>query len=578
MDQKEEIKNRIDIVSFIGSYIELKKAGRNFKAICPFHTEKTPSFMVSPEKQIWHCFGCNEGGDIFSFAMKMESLDFFSALKMLADKVGIKLQREDRNYSKAKEKRDKFYEINEIVANYYEKKLFDKEGKEALSYLKKRGIKEESIKKFRLGFAPKKSKVLEELRKIGYKIGYKDEDLIGAGIAKRFSRDKGGERLLDYFWERIIFPICDSAGNVIGFSARTLSDKVQPKYLNTPDTEIYHKSKVLYGFDKAKEEIKRINHIILVEGYMDVIASHQAGVKNVVAVTGTALTESQLLFIKRFTKNIKMAFDMDMAGNQATKRAIEMAMREGFNLKIIEVPEGKDPAEAILKDRKIWTYACKNASYVIDYLFSKAFLRHNVNEILGKKEIARELLGVIKKIPDPVEQEHYLKELSKKLDVSETSLRSAMTKVKSEKEPEGKGGKEKEKEKEDLEERLLSLLLFAPEYKNFFFRNIEKSEIKNISLREVYEFLRDGKLKEEIKSKLDVLRLRAEVLFEGFTQEKLGEEIFYLIRRLKKERLREEKREIQKELKEAEKESDSKKIKKLIKKLNELLKKEAAIS
>src|SRR3989304_4987092 len=464
MDEREEIKNKIDIVDLVQGYFPLKKSGRNYKAVCPFHTEKTPSFMVSQEKQIWHCFGCNEGGDIFSFVMKMEGLDFFSALKMLADRAGVKLQRETKNYSAEKDKKDKLYEINEIAAKYYEKILFEKEGTAALNYLKKRGLTEKTIKEFRLGFAPRKSNLIEELKKIGFM----EAELLNSGIAKR----REG-KLLEYFWERIVFPICDPAGRVMGFSARTLKEEVQPKYLNTPETEIYHKSRVLYGFDKAKQEKRRLGHIILVEGNMDVIASNQAGIKNVAAVSGTAFTETQLSIIKRFTKNIKLSFDIDAAGSEATKRAIEMAMNEGFNIKIIEVPEGKDPADVALKDKKIWAYACKNASYVIDYLFEKAFLKHNLKDILGKKEIARELLGVIKKIPDDVEQEHYLKELSGKLDVSEESLKNAIRKVK---DTETRPTTEEtgEKKRENLEERLLGILLIAPEYKNFFFRNVER--------------------------------------------------------------------------------------------------------
>lgn len=575
MDQREEIKNKIDIVDLAQGYFPLKKSGRNFKAVCPFHTEKTPSFMVSQEKQIWHCFGaCNEGGDIFGFVMKMEGLDFFSALKMLADRAGVKLQRETRNYSEAKEKKDKLYEINEIAAKYYEKILFAKEGLAALNYLKKRGLDKKSIEEFRLGFAPKKSDLLEDLKKIGFT----ESDMLAAGIAKKPFDSAQGRRdgkLLEYFWDRIIFPITDSAGSVIGFSARTLKEKIQPKYLNTPETDIYHKSNVLYGFDKAKKEIRRLDHIILVEGNMDAIASNQAGVKNVAAVSGTAFTEQQLLTIKRFTKNIKLAFDVDTAGSEATKKAIEMAMREGFNIKVIEVPEGKDPADAALKDKKIWANACKNASYVINYLFEKVFKKHNLKDILGKKEIARELLGVIKKIPEDVEQEHYLKELGKLLDISEESLKNALGKVEVfSQRPLSK--ETKEEKKDSLEERLLGLLTVAPEYKNFFFRNIEKEDINEEPLKAIFDFLKSGKnISKETKEKADLLKLKTETIFEGFTQEKLGEEIFYLVKRLKKKRLSVLKRELQKKLEEAEGSGDSKKTKELLKELDNLLKKES---
>ena len=577
MDEREEIKNRIDIVDLIQGYFPLKKSGRNYKACCPFHSEKTPSFMVSAERQNWHCFGsCSEGGDIFSFLMKMEGLDFYSALKMLADRVGVKLKKENKNFSENKDKKDKYFEINEIAAKYYEKVLFEPEGKIALNYLKKRDISEKTIKEFRLGYAPKKSTLLTDLQKIGFT----DAEQLASGVAK--NRDG---KLLEYFWQRIIFPIADSAGSIVGFTARTLSDEIQPKYLNTSDTEIYHKSKVLYGMDKAKTAIRKLDHAIIVEGNMDVIASHQAGIKNVIAASGTAFTETQLGIVKRFTKNIKLSFDVDFAGSEATKRAIEMAMDEGFNVKVIEIPDGpstklgvnKDPADVIKEDKNLWILSCKNAKYVIDYVFDKAFEKNNPKEILGKKAIARELLEVIKKIPDEIEREHYIKELSKKLDVEADALRNALNKVKNTKEVK-KEKDTKKLNKETLEERLLGLLLRFPEYRNFFFRNIKKEAFTDLVYIEIYELIKEGNDKKIKKhEKAGLLEFKIEEEFADFDHEKIGEEIFFLTKRLKKVFIKNKGFEVRKKLKEAEKNKDTVSVAKWLKSLNEILKEEGEI-
>ena len=573
MDEREEIKSRIDIVDLINGYFPLKQSGRSFKACCPFHNEKTPSFMVNQEKQMWHCFGsCADGGDIFAFIMKMEGLDFYSALKMLADKAGVELKRESKDYSKIKDQKDKYFSANEFATDYYEKALTSKEGKKALDYLKKRGLIDKTVKEFRLGYAPKSTaNIVTELKKLGFK----EEEIIKAGVAKK--RDG---KVLDYFWDRIMFPISDHSGSVVGFSARTLSDEVQPKYLNTTETDIYHKSKVLYGMDKAKVEIRRLDHAILVEGNMDVIASYQAGVKNVIAVSGTAFTDTQLGIIKRFTKNIKLAFDIDVAGSEATKRAIEMAMQEGFNVKVVVVPDGKDPADAIEKDKNLWIHSCKGAKYVIDYLFSEAFSKNDVNNILGKKAIARELLGVIKKIPETIEQEHYIKELSEKISVSEESLRNALQKVKTivKKPTTSKESKEvKEKKQELIIERLLGLILYVPEYQNFFLRNIKKEDLDE-DMRDIYEIIEKKKSLKKVKNKkADLMEMKAEAEFAEFDLDRIGEEVFFLTKRFKQKKLSEKRKEVQLKLKEAESSRDDKKVKELIRELNEILKEETRV-
>ena len=307
----EEIKSRLNIADIIGEYIRLDKAGANYRARCPFHNEKTPSFMVSAEKQIWHCFGCQKGGDIFGFVMEIEGLDFKETLKLLAEKAGVALKKTD---FKAESKKTRTLEILELATKFYETQLWSGAGKiKILNYLKDRGLQKESIKEFRLGYAPAGWRnILTFL--IGR--GYSAQEIEKTGLLVK--KDNGD--FYDRFRDRIIFPIADPMGKVVGFSARVApgGDESQAKYVNTPESEVYHKSKALYGIDKAKGEIKSKNFALLVEGNMDVVAAAQAGIKNTVAVSGTALTPDQINIVKRYTNNLKMFFDMDKAGEEAT--------------------------------------------------------------------------------------------------------------------------------------------------------------------------------------------------------------------------------------------------------------------
>ncbi|MCL4387253.1 MAG: DNA primase [Patescibacteria group bacterium] len=571
MNELEQIKEKLDIVEVVNGYLPLKQSGRNFKACCPFHTEKTPSFMVSAEKQIWHCFGCNEGGDVFSFVMKMEGLDFPSVLKILAEKAGVTLQKQSENYGKDKERKAKLFEINEMASEYFEKMLFSKEGEAALDYLKKRKLTTEIIKDFRIGFAPyRNNTLLDDLRKIGFS----DQEIAAAGVGK--VKDS---KVVNQFIERITFPISDHSGSIVGFSARVLDDSL-PKYLNTPETEIYHKSNILFGMDKAKSAIRKLDHAIIVEGNMDVVASHQVGVKNAIATSGTALTEHQLNLLKRFTSNLKLAFDIDSAGSEATKRAIDEAMKMGFNLKVIEIPEGKDPADAALKDKKIWAYACKRAKYVIDYLFDKSFSKHNRETALGKKEIAKELLGVIKRIPEEIEQEHYLKKLSLDLGTSEQILKEALDRSKN---AANLPDREKPtpKEKADigllLEERIAGFAAVFPDFRNYILRNLKSRYLKNDLVKEIVGKIKEYKkgfkkeLTKEAKNILNIIELKIEEEFADFTNEDLEEEIIFCLKRLKSIRLGEEKKEIEKKMVETEK-KDIKIHKELLTKLNTIIK------
>jgi DNA primase len=557
LNELDEIKNRLDIVEYVGKYVQLKNTGRNFKGLCPFHTEKTPSFIVSPDKQIWHCFGCNEGGDIISFAEKMEGMDFAEALRMLAERAGVKLP--ERINATKKSDNDKYYAINEEACSYYQKELHSESGKRVLAYLKSRYFSDETIKNFRFGYSPAKGDVLTKHLNL---LGYQNADLIKSGI----SINKNG-RVIDMFRNRLMIPIMNQSGKVVAFTARVLDDSL-PKYINTPESPVYHKSDVLFGFDKAKEAARKQDHLILVEGNMDMVASYQAGIKNVVAVSGTALTENQLNLIKRFTKNVKISFDVDMAGINAAKRAIELAMEKGFNIKVIEVPEGKDPADLVKNDPKKWILACKKAKYVIDYIFDSTFDKHNLNNILEKKQATKELLAVVSKLPDPVEKEHYLNILAQRVGVSMQALVDALakakvTKARNEKPPIETAKKAK---KESLEEHVLGLLLIAPQFIDFFFNKLGLSDFTDLQNKQLVESIADfhtnnkefkvkvweKTLTDEQKKLINTLILQSEDEFVNFEDEQLGEELFNSALRLKRENIGREKLELSAKIKQAE--------------------------
>lgn len=444
----EDIKSRISIVDFIGQYLRLQKAGANWKALCPFHHEKTPSFMVNEEKQIFHCFGCSKSGDIFSFLMEMEALDFKEALKVLADKAGVELKRHKYEKEEATDK-NKILEILELAAKFYETQLWQGMGKEKiLNYLRERGLKDEAIKEFRLGYAPPGWRnILEFLVKRGYKLS--DMEKTGLLVKKdssQISNDQNSN-YYDRFRNRIIFPINDLMGKVIGFSARVApgDDESQAKYVNTPETIVYRKSKALYGIDKAKKEIKDKDFAVLVEGNMDVIASHQAGIKNAVAISGTALTSDQLDILKRYSQNLKMFFDMDSAGETATKRSAEIAFQKGLNIDIVGSKEGKDAAEIVQKDPKIFLKEVAKAKPAMEYFLAQIFSNYDKNNAADKKRIAQEGLNLIKFIENEIERNHWIKKLAEELDIEDRVLADALKKIRT-RDKMSSAGYEKEEE------------------------------------------------------------------------------------------------------------------------------------
>lgn len=426
----EDIKSRLDIVEFIGSYVTLKKAGANYKGLCPFHNEKTPSLMVSPEKQIFKCFGCNEGGDIFSFLMKVEGLSFGDALKTLAEKAGIELKPRHFDGLSSGEKpgqKSRMLELNDLAARLYHKILADHpKADKARAYLEGRGIKRETLDDFNLGYAPAS---WDLLIRFAESRGFSEKELLVAGLSVRKTTgpNQNDSRIsYDRFRERIVFPINNVLGGTVGFTGRLLADKDDaPKYLNSSESPVYQKSLTIYGLDKAKMAIKQADQAVIVEGNMDVIACHQAGFKNVVAVSGTALTREMLTILSRYTFNLAFSFDGDAAGQLAMKRAISMAGELDINPKIISLPpEFKDPDEAIKKDPKIFMQAIADAVPALEHLINIA--SESGGDIAKKKAVLKEILPIVKLLKSQTEKDHYLKMLARKLIVSEQVLKEEM--------------------------------------------------------------------------------------------------------------------------------------------------------
>lgn len=419
----QDIKERLGIVDVVGSYIKLDKSGVNFKARCPFHNEKTPSFYVSPERGSFYCFGCGEKGDIFTFVEKFEGLDFTGALKVLADRAGVSLDRGNIGRDNHKEI---LYEILEVATVFFEETL--KKDTVARDYILGRGLTEKTLETFRIGYAPADWRQLRSYLKGK---GYRDADVEAVGLIKKTDKP-GGDPYYDVFRGRIIFPICDTSGRVVAYSGRiVISDDKSPKYLNSPETALYSKSKTLYGLDKAKTDIRKRDHVLLVEGQMDCVMLHQAGFTNTVAASGTAFTEddgpsSGLGLILRLTENIVIAFDADSAGQKAAKRIVPAislmtAISLGMNIKIIDIKGGKDPADIVKEDPKNWVKAMESKKHFIDFLVD-SFVDKESSPTEARKLINQDIFPFVRRIPADTQRFQAIKTVGNKLAISEDAL------------------------------------------------------------------------------------------------------------------------------------------------------------
>ena len=416
-DAKEEIRSRLNIEDVVGEYVQLKRAGRNFKGLSPFSGEKTPSFYVSPEKNIWHDFSSNKGGDVFSFVMEVEGMDFREALEHLANRAGVDMSAYSSKGAQevAKQKR-RLLEAHRLATAYFQQSLLKNTA--ALEYIfKKRGLSKDIVQTFHIGYAPNSGDALVQFLT---KKGFSNKELASAGLTNRF----GG----DLFRGRMAVPLMDPSGQVIGFTGRILTDEPNaPKYLNTPQTLLYDKSRHVFGLSQAKEAIRKSDYVVIVEGNLDVVSSHQAGIAQVVATAGTALTEAHLKALVRLTPNVRLAFDGDAAGLAATERAIPIAQAVGVDLTIISLPEDvKDPDELIQKDPALWQKAIDDAEGVVDWLLTQYIKREDMTAPIGKRRFTTAALAVVRSLKDPVEQEHYLNTIA---SYTSTSLETVKEKL-----------------------------------------------------------------------------------------------------------------------------------------------------
>lgn len=418
MDEVQEIKQRLNIVDIIQEYLPLKKSGINYKANCPFHHEKTPSFMVSPERGTWHCFGCAKGGDVFKFVMEKDGLTFPETLEILAKKAGVVLK---NTSSKSKNSNDTLLQIHLKSAEFFHYLLTKHStGQRALEYLHERGLTDETITKFQLGYAPHS---WDNLTKFLRKKGFSNPDIITSGVAVA----SGNSGCYDRFRGRIMFPLSNIRSQIIGFSGRVLGSG-EPKYINSPQTPIFDKSKFLFGIHETKQSIRDQKAAILVEGEMDMLMSYQAGVKNIVATKGTALTTDQIELLKRYTDTLLLCFDTDLAGDAASRRGIEIADSLGMNLKVIHLVGGKDPAEVCLKDPTLWQQAVDQAIPIYDYYLDSAKRRFDPATPIGKKQIFHELIPIWQKITDPITRDHYVQKLSALLQTTDEVINKELAK------------------------------------------------------------------------------------------------------------------------------------------------------
>lgn len=439
----EEVRSRVDIVQIISRHFPLKKTGRLFLGLCPFHKERKPSFIVNPAMQLFHCFGCGAKGTVFNFVMRMNGMEFPEAVKFLADSVGYQLHYEELSPQEQEifRKKTKLYELNEMAMEFYHRQLLSsEEGKPALEYLKGRNFSEETIKKFKIGYSPRKGDAFLQHAK---KNDASEEDLLKIRL---ISRSERGERLYDYFRGRLIFPIWDEQSRVVGFGGRTMTDEI-PKYLNTPETPLYHKSKLLYGLNFSRNEIISSGEVVLVEGYTDTMALFQNGIKNVAATMGTALSPDHFHLLGRFSRKLILLFDPDVAGKTATERGLSMMTefyiapeykglmdiidRRGIDVYVAQLKEGKDPADFVEENgAEKLREKLEGSTPLIDFCLQQIATRYDLSQTPQKTKAIKEMLSSIINIPSPVAQESYLRKIADILEVSYESVFSELDRMK----------------------------------------------------------------------------------------------------------------------------------------------------
>lgn len=582
MDAVQEVKSRLNIEDVISEYVQLKRAGRNFKGLSPWTNEKTPSFIVSPEKQIWHDFSSGKGGDIFGFVMEMDGLDFRGALEQLARKAGVDLdQFRGSRPGVGAELKSRALEALELSAKFYQKQLGA--NRTAYEYLaKNRGFSKQTILNWRLGYAPNTGAALTNFLT---KHGFTTEEMKRAGMSvQRLGRPA------DMFRGRIMIPLSDNRGQIIGFTARLLADEPDaPKYINTPQTVVYDKSRQIFGLHLAKDTIRKKGFVVVAEGQLDVISSHQAGVDNVVASGGTAMTEQHLRELKRFTGDIRLSFDADRAGITAAERIIPLAQKAEVSLRIITIddPTAKDPDELIRKDVHFWEQAIEQAEYAPDWLIDRYKGEVDLTTGAGKRTFTDALLGTLRRLRDPVEQEHYLKKIAKLTDTSleavqakfgrQADTQTVLKRPKSSPIPLDKA----EVEYKRLQDHLLAMLLMRPKLRGLI-EDCHPEFFTDGPQRQIFKFLKDNpdfkgdpKLAEKLQPNADyvkILVLQFEELYQDLPDEDLAEQADSLKHRLINRYVKIQKNQLLIAMQAAKDDNELNRLAKEADKLNELIK------
>jgi DNA primase len=540
MDAVEDIKGRLSIEDVISEYVQLKRAGRNWRGLSPFSNEKTPSFMVSPEKQIWHDFSSGKGGNMFSFIMEVEGLDFKGALELLARKAGVDLEQYRGSSRSNGPNKERLYELLELSTKFYQVQF--SKNKIALEYVfKKRAFTKETALEWRLGYSPNNGSALVDYAKSK---GFTEDEIKSAGISARSYR--GG--IQDMFRGRLMVPLQDPQGRVIGFTARLLDDDPNaPKYINTPQTVLYDKSRHIYGLHLAKESIRKGQFAVLVEGNLDVIASHQVGVRQVVATAGTALTEPNLKALSRFIGDIRLSFDADKAGVAATERAIPIASRVKVSLSIIDIPSGKDPDELIRQDPKLWEQAITKHQYALDWLMTRYKKLLDITSAQGKRQYSDVLLPVVRGLSDDVERDHYMNSIAEAIGVSREALEQKLSKTDG---PDANPRKRRIKiepakldrasvENQKTQDNFLGLMLMRPTLREFL-ELVTADMLYTSDGRDLLEFLKkhpdfDGKDTKSVQKLADYVKIESvvyEELYQGLELNELHYEAARLQARL----------------------------------------------
>lgn len=574
-DAKEEVRARLNIEDVVGEYVQLKRAGRNFKGLSPFSSEKTPSFYVSPDKHIWHDFSSNKGGDVFSFIMEVEGMDFRQSLEHLARKAGVDLTIYDTKGSQELAKRKaRLLEIHTLATNYYQQSLI--KNQHALEYVfKKRKLSKQVVQDFKIGYAPTTG---DALVKFLAKKGFSNAELADAGLVNRYGTD--------LFRGRMIVPLMDGTGQVIGFTGRIIVDDPKaPKYLNTSQTLLYDKSRHVFGLSLAKEAIRQNDRAVIVEGNLDVVSSHQVDIKQVVATAGTAITESHLRALVRLTSHINLAFDGDKAGLAATERAIPIAQNVGVELSIISLPDSaKDPDELIQQDPDLWRQAIDEAIPAIDWVIKQYSLREDLTSAAGKRRFTTAALDMVRMLQDPIEREHYI---SKIADFSDSSVSALDEKMKNGDQPQYKQLKkvvqpmtETEGDADSFQDNLLAAAIIDERAHDLFkdldiniFNGENRQAIVKYLISHQGEILNDtprGLQKYDIYVK--ILILRADTRYASWNEKDRYMEIARLIRQVVSEHKKKQKDELIEQLRDIEAIGDEARADEIREKLNKLIK------